>query len=147
MFDREKFIDDLKYLAAREVPWRHQGSNPDIGVDCIGGLKWAFLNQGGVLPEEIEKEFAAYHRPPNGWHMLEVMRKWFIEITKEEMQPSDLYVIFNRKNPCHLAVKIDMNTPPLIAEAWESTGISKFMVWPLDSRRRIAACFRIPDFA
>lgn len=145
MFDRQQFIEDLKYLAEKKVPWRHQGSNPDVGMDCIGSLRWAAEKQM-TLPAELVKEFEAYHRPPDGWHLLEVMRRFFVEITKDETEPSDLYVIYNRKNPCHLAVKIDEK---LVAEAFQSMDghVSKFLIRPLDNRYRIAACFRIPDFA
>ncbi len=145
MFDRQRFIEDLKTLATKEVRWRHQGQSVETGMDCIGSLKWAYEQQGLRLPTELEKEFESYHRPPDGWHLLEVMRRHFIELTREEMEPSDLYVIYNRKNPCHLAVKLSSQE---VAEAFESMdgSISRFLIRPLDPRYRIAACFRIPDF-
>jgi hypothetical protein len=147
MFNRAQFIEDLKYLAAIEVPWRHQGSNPNVGMDCIGSLRWAYERQGLKLPDELDREFAAYHRPPNGWHMNEVMKRWFIEIELGEAEPSDLYQIFIRKNPCHIAVKVS-DDPLTVAEAYQSMdgAISKFMVRPMP-KYHILTCFRIPDFA
>lgn len=146
MFDRNQFIDDLKSLAERGVPWKHQGTNPDVGMDCIGSLRWAYEQQGVKLPDELDKEFAAYHRPPDGWHMNEVMKRWFVEIPKEEAQPTDLYQIFIWKNPCHIAVKVSNDDPPMIAEAFQSAEgyTSKFLIRPLP-KYRILSCFRIPD--
>src|SRR5689334_23048152 len=143
MFDRKQFIEDLKYLADRKVRWRHQGSNVETGMDCIGSLRWAYRQQGLELPPELDKEFAAYHRPPDGWHMYEVLKKFFIEIPREETEPADLLQVFNRKNPCHIAVKVD---DKLVAEAFESMdgAISKFIIRPFDPRYRVLACFRIP---
>jgi len=148
MFDRARFIADLYSLAEREVPWRHQGTSPETGMDCVGSLRWAFERQL-ALPRALADEFSAYHRPPDGWHMYDVLKRFFIEIDPKDARPSDLYQIFIRKNPCHIAVKISDDNPPLIAEAFQSMegSVSKFWIRPLDSRYRILSCFRIPDFA
>lgn len=115
-------------------------------MDCVFSPRWAYERQGLKLPAELEKEFEHYRRPPDGKRFLAVMRKWFQEITFEETQPSDLIVVYNRKNPCHLMVKISETE---IAEAYESLdgAVSRFLIRPLDSRHRIVTCFRIPDFA
>lgn len=140
--NRQQFLDDLRHLATLEIPWLHQGDNPEVGFDCIGVLKYTAELQV-KLPDELVKEFAAYHRPPNGNHLLATMRKWFVEIDPKDRQPADLIQCFVRRNPCHMAVEMGDG---LIAEAFENTtGVSRFMIWPLPSDRRIAACFRIPD--
>lgn len=48
-------------IAARAligVPWRHQGRDPAIGIDCVGLLVLAF----GLAPE---RDFTAYGRMPH----------------------------------------------------------------------------------
>lgn len=144
-FNRQKFIADLRLLETLEVPWRHQGASIETGMDCIGVVRWGVERQM-LLPPELAEEFTHYHRPPDGQRMLAIMRKWLTEITREQLQPADLIVIFNRRNPCHMAVQMPDD---LVAEAFESQdgSVSRFMIRTLDPRRRIAACFRIPDFA
>lgn len=115
-------------------------------MDCVFSPRWAFEQQGLKLPEGLACEFEHYHRPPDGQRMLATMRQWFQEISFNETKPSDLIVVFNRKNPCHLLIKISETE---IAEAYESLdgAVSKFLIRPFDPRHRVAACFRIPDFA
>lgn len=143
-FDREQFIRDLRELAEQGIPWVHKGRSL-VGLDCVGGPRYAVEKQGIQLPAELIKVFDDYHRPPDGQKFLTTMRAWFTEIPKDHAEDGDLLVIYVRKNPCHLAVKM----PEGIAEAYESMdgSVSKFLIGPLDPRRRIAACFRIPDFA
>ena len=145
-FDRERFVEDLRRLATMDCKWLHQGRRPETGMDCVFSPRWAFEQQGLRLPDELAREFEHYHRPPDGQRMLTIMRKWLIEIPLSETVPSDLIVVFNRKNPCHVLIKISETE---IAEAYESQdgAISKFLIRPFDVRHRIAACFRIPDFA
>ena len=144
MFDRERFISDLRWLALQNVPWRHQGSNPETGVDCIGCAKWAYEQQGLTLPAELAEAFSVYHRPPNGRHMLAVMRRHLFELQFDEIQPADLVVIYVHRNPCHMMIKLSEKE---YAEAFENlTGVSHFRITSFDPLSRVAACFRIPDF-
>lgn len=124
-----------------DIPWLHQGDNPEIGFDCVGVVKYAVELQM-KLPDELTQEFAAYHRPPNGRHLLATLRNWLIEIPRMDVQPADLLLCYVRRNSCHIAVQMPDG---LIAEAFQATGVSKFMIVPMDPSRRIAACFRIPD--
>lgn len=141
-FDRVRFVSDLRWLASQNVPWLHQGSDPKVGVDCVGAPKWAYQNQGLMLNPELDEAFSAYHRPPNGKHMIEIMRKHLIEIPFSELKPGDLLNTYVRRNPCHLMIKMDDGE---YAEAFENlTGQSSFRLTTLDPARRIAACFRIP---
>lgn len=140
-FDRERFIADLRRLASMNVRWLHQGCSPETGMDCIGSLRWAVEQQGAELPQGLIDEWV-YGRPPNGRRFLAVLRKWFIEITESELLPSDLIIFFMRRNPQHMAAVVEQG---VIAEAVETVGTSRFLIRPIPSDYRIAACFRIPD--
>jgi len=140
-FDRQAFIDELYRLARLNIPWLHQGDNPDVGFDCIGVIKYAVERQM-LFPAELAKEFAAYHRPPNGLHMLKVIRRWLPEVDPDEAEPGDLYVVYVRRNPCHMSIQMPDN---MVAEAFEAPGTSRFMIRPFNQLDRIAACFRVPD--
>jgi len=150
IFDRDKFIDDVLSLVDREPPikWEHQGRDPDTGLDCIGMPRWAFSLQG-ELPPELEAEFAAYHRIPDGWRMLSIMRKYFQEIPTNDQQelvningvePADLIVMFLKRNPCHMGVLVNQTE---IVEAFKNATIAR--VRKGEPRLPIAAVFRIPE--
>lgn len=142
MFDRQRFINDLRRLESMNVRWLHQGFSPETGMDCIGCLRWAVEEQGLRLPQELLDEWV-YGRPPNGNRLLRIMRKWFAEIAAADLSPSDLIVFFMRRNPQHVAALIEDR---VIGEAFESVGVSKFLIRPIPNDYRIAACFRFPDF-
>lgn len=142
-FNRQQFLDDLRLLATMNVPWRHQGRSPETGMDCVFAPRYCFEKQM-KMPEKLAQEFEQYNRPPDGQKFLSILRKFFIEIEREEVQPADCMVIYQRRNPCHLVVQMEDNQ---VAEAYESMdrSVSRFLIRPLDPRCRIAACFRIPD--
>lgn len=142
--DRQRFLDDLRQLATQNIPWRHQGwRDPKVGFDCVGVFRYAVEQQGIELPQGLRDAFDSYMRPPNGRRLLATMREHFIEVDAADRQPADLIQCFVNKNPCHMAVEMGNG---LIAEAYGNmVGVSKFMIWPLPSDRRIAACFRISD--
>jgi cell wall-associated NlpC family hydrolase len=146
-YNRQQFIDDARALAKQGVIFRHQGSDPATGLDCINLPKYLYEKQGLKLPAELAREFESYSEQPDGWNLLEIMRKWFPEI--ESSSAGDLLIIYARRNPKHLAIQVTDDEPPMIVEAYrsESQKIGAIIDHPLDFRRRIAARFRFPDFA
>lgn len=144
MIDIDQYVDDLLSLADRGVPWLHQGRDPDVGVDCIGFLRWGYLQQYDVLPVELEREFDAYLRRPDGEHLLAVMRDWFDEVDRTDRQRGNLLVIYDRKNPQHVAVMINQTE---VVEAYcnPAAGVGKVLRQRLDPRRVVAAAFRFPE--
>jgi cell wall-associated NlpC family hydrolase len=147
MLDRQKFIDDARALVKQGVIFRHQGSDPITGLDCINLPRYLCEQQGMKLPPELEKEFESYSENPDGWRLLEIMRRWFVEL--ESSSAGDLLILYARRNPKHLAIQISDDAPPMIVEAYrsESDKTGRLIEQPLDFRRRVAARFRIPDFA
>jgi hypothetical protein len=159
-FDRERFVSDLRALVKQGVGFKHQGRDPETGLDCINLPAWAYREQGLTFPAELDKETREYPEEPDGWRMREILRQWFIEIPVVdnrvlEAQPGDLLLCYVMKNPKHMAVIVDLipDAEPRkpwawVVEAWRSPDnkIGKLLDQPLDWRRRICACFRIPDF-
>lgn len=147
MFDLNLFIRDVKELAEQGIPFRHNTCNVEVGADCINLPRLAFERQG-PLPEALAREFEAYHNRPDGRRLLRIMRHWFTEISESEGRAGDLYILFRRRNPCHMVVRIDDNDPPMIAEAYSSLdgAVHRSVVLPFGPDRRIAAVFRFPDF-
>lgn len=144
MLDKDRFIADLLTLANRvpPVPWLHQGRDPEVGLDCIGLPMWAYQQQK-ELPLELETQARAYLTRPDGHFFHRVLSEWFDQVDGS-YQPADLLLIYDRKNPQHIAVVID---PVLVVEAYASVGsnVKRVVKWALDPRRVIAGVFRFPE--
>lgn len=144
MIDIDQYVDDLLTLADRGVPWLHQGRDPEVGVDCVGFLRWGYLQQHGALPEQLEREFDAYLRRPKGEHLLAVMREWFDEQERTNRQRGNLLVIYDKKNPQHIAVMVN-ETEVVEAYCGVAAGVRKVLRQRCDPRRVVAAVFRFPE--
>src|SRR5690242_6464317 len=130
--DREQFLADLIALAEREPPvrWLHQGRDPDVGLDCIGFLRWAILRQG-PLPEKLEAEFEKpYHLKFDGQRLLAVMRHWLPEVERTEIAPADILLFYVKNNPQHVAVMLP-NNEVVEAMILRHAGISRILRQPL----------------
>jgi len=160
-FDREQFVSDLRAVVKQGVQFRHQGREPETGLDCINLPGWAYREQGLEFPAELDQQMREYPEEPDGWKMLEILRQWFTEIPVvdnkvPDAQPGDLIVCYVMRNPKHMAVLVEINPDAKLRESWATvveawraptSKTGKLVDQPLDWRRRIAACFRIPDFA
>lgn len=149
-FDRQRFVFDLRALVAQGVMFRHQGRDPETGLDCIHAPAWAYKAQGLQFPPELEAQMKNYSEAPNGWRMMEIMRQWFQEIPVIDNQvpdaePGDLLQVYVRRNPQHVAVITELN-PIMVIEAYRCITVKIGQLTEQPLRWRIAACFRIPDF-
>ena len=139
--DKDKFVSDLMALEGTSTRWRHQGRDPQTGLDCLGLPRWAFTQQF-EMPPDLESELLAYHRKPDGQKLLRTIRAWFDEYTVAEMQKADLVVIYDRRNPQHIAIATD---EVHVIEAYASGLTMKIVYWPLGTWREIAGVFRFPE--
>lgn len=67
-------------------PFRHQGRNPAIGLDCVGVWS-AAMREAGVQFDD----FRAYRKFPSGAVLLGKLREQFRQVS--DPQPGDLLVI------------------------------------------------------
>ena len=144
--DRQKLVADLVSLAEREPPvrWLHQGRDPDVGLDCIGLIRWAILQQA-PLPDVIEHEFAQpYHLKFDGVRMLQLLQRWLPQVERAEIAPADILLFYYKRNPQHVAVMVS-ETEVVEAYILRHAGISRILKQPLDAQRRLVGAFRIPD--
>lgn len=146
MLDVDRLVADARALVGTETRWRHQGRDPQVGLDCIGLPRWLFIQQLGSLPAELEAQFDSYHRRPDGQKFLQTMHDWFDEVpqngTRETlMQKGDLVVIYDRRNPQHTAMACDET---FVVEAFASGRNMKIVYWKLGVWREIAGVFRFP---
>ncbi len=73
-------------IAARAligVPWRHQGRNPDVGIDCAGLIVLAF----GFPPE---RDFTAYGRMPHDGLLEQHLAAVFGPPIDGDLKPGDV---------------------------------------------------------
>jgi hypothetical protein len=94
------------------------------------------------MPPELETELQAYHRKPDGQKLLRTIRDWFEEVDRTLMQAADLVVIYDRRNPQHIAIATDEIH---VVEAYASGLTMKVVFWPLGTWREIAGVFRFPE--
>lgn len=139
--DFQTMVTEARALVGTETRWRHQGRDPQTGLDCIGLPRWLYIRQLGSLPAALETEFNAYHRKPDGQKLLQTIRDWFDEVSRETMRAGDLVVIYDRRNPQHIAVACDNE---FVVEAYANGRNMKIVYWKLGVWREIAGVFRYP---
>lgn len=141
-FNADTFVADARALVGTEVRWLHQGRDPATGLDCVGLPRWLLIRQMGALPAELETELTRpYHRHPDGQRLLETVRTWFDEVGRADMRAGDLVVVYDRRNPQHIAIACDS---VFVVEAYANRRIMKIVYWPLAKLREIAGVFRFP---
>lgn len=140
-FDKDKFVADCLAQVGKETRWRHQGKDPDVGLDCLGLPRWAFLQQF-EMPPDLEKELLAYHRKPDGQKLLNTLKAWFDEVPREAMDKADLVSIYDRGVPGHIGVACDSE---YVVEAYASGLTMKVVYWKLGTWRRLGGFFRFPE--
>lgn len=138
--DKDKFVSDLMSKIGTETRWRHQGKDPNVGLDCLGFPRWGFMQQFD-MPTDLESELLAYHRRPDGQKLLRTIRQWFDEFPVSARQKADLVVIYDRRNPQHIAIATDEIH---VVEAYASGLTMKIVYWPLGTWRETAGAFRFP---
>lgn len=68
--------------ALLDVPWRHQGRDPAVGLDCVGLI---------VRALELTEDYTAYGRDPHqGQLEAELQRRFGAALPVEQMQPGDV---------------------------------------------------------
>lgn len=146
ILDVDKFVADALALVGTETRWRHKGRDPQVGLDCIGLPRWLYLRQCETFPAELEEAFKVYSRRPDGQKFLATLREYFDEVpqngTRETiMQKGDLIVIYDRRNPQHIAIACDDKN---VVESFASGRNMKIVYWPLGVWREVAGVFRFP---
>lgn len=125
------------------VPFKHQGSNPDTGLDCRGVIEFlGFTLWGRRIP------LRDYQRRPSGAEFLEKMRAELQEIPKEEARPGDAVLIhFPRDDEArHGGVLAEGPYELMLIHAWENKGAGEVREEPLRGwkLRNIDYAFRLP---
>lgn len=81
------------------TPFRHQGRQHGIGIDCAG-LVVCVGREAGLMPDYRE---IAYGRQPNPQRMRAQIERYADEIQPRDVQPGDLYWM-RFIEPMHMAI-------------------------------------------
>jgi cell wall-associated NlpC family hydrolase len=137
--------DDVAAVARllKGVPFRHQGSYPETGLDCRGVIEYtAFALWARPIPPR------EYQRKPDGAEFLEKMRAEMVEIDKDEAGHGDAVLIhFPRDTEArHGGVLASGPYELMLIHAWESRGEGEVREEPLRGwkLRNIDYAFRFP---
>jgi cell wall-associated NlpC family hydrolase len=125
------------------VPFRHQGSDPDMGLDCRGVIEWiGLVLWGRKIP------LRDYQRKPSGAEFLEKMRAELTEIDPGEAGHGDAVLIRFPKDTeaRHGGILAAGPHELMLIHAWESRGAGEVREEPLRGwkSRNIDFAFRFP---
>jgi len=97
------------------IPFRHQGRNPKVGVDCVGVVLCAVWSAGCDLPDCL-----GYGPLPRSEVLLAELEKRARRIHMDDAQPGDVLLFQYRPElPMHFAVLVWNN---YVVHAHGSTG-------------------------
>jgi cell wall-associated NlpC family hydrolase len=143
--------DDVAAVARllKGTPFRHQGSDPETGLDCRGVIEYtAFVLWARPIPPRT------YQRKPDGAEFLEKMRAEMTEIDPMQARHGDAVLIhFPRDTEArHGGVLADgpvFAADPselMLIHAWESRGEGEVREEPLRGwkLRNVDYAFRFP---
>lgn len=127
------------------TPWKHQGRNPAVGLDCAGfGAHWLALN--GIAVQDR----ADYGRDPDGSLWEEISRCLGEPIAHgrgcaRKVRPGDVVLVqYTPKAPRHVGVIADAYDDLSLIHADSNQG--RVVEHPLDARwaERVVAVWRLP---
>ena len=96
----------------RGTPFRHQGRQPGVALDCAGVVLCAAWAAGITVPD-----FAAYGKLPESDMLLGRLREACVQVLATEAIPGDLALFqFRAGLPTHLAV---LTGDDRMVHAWE----------------------------
>lgn len=116
---REDIIREANLLVGK--PFRHQGDDPEFGVDCRGVLLVIARRLNQRLSREYRKD---YSTRPDPVEFRQALDNEFDEIGIEELEPGDVALIQmpRQKGPTHVGVIVPGLNEVMLVHATEHEG-------------------------
>jgi cell wall-associated NlpC family hydrolase len=115
--DREEIV-----AAARStlgVRWRHQGRDPELGLDCAGLIVWVGW-ETGHLPRDFD--VSGYRRTPDGRTLQAALRANARQKSWPDWKPGDFVLLRELGGtwPCHLGFLVERagSDEPNMIHSW-----------------------------
>jgi NlpC/P60 family putative phage cell wall peptidase len=131
----EQIIDEARTWVG--TPYRHQGRQQTVAVDCVG-LIFGVCRAVGIGDAEfwadINYRWRGYSRLPDGRTLRDAFGRWLPEYPPHEARPGDMLLISMRGSPRHTAILTDRNT--IIHAHSEAKGCVESMwagAWKVDT--------------
>lgn len=125
--------------------WRHQGRNPERGIDC-GGVPDVVATRLGWP----HAPFPVYSRYPDGQTFRRYLQQEMVQIPRSAMQPGDVLLLLDLVPgswPCHCAVVADCTERLTIihGDAYEMRVVENGIDPSWEAK--IVGCFRYKEIA
>lgn len=122
-----------------QVRFRHQGRDPENGLDCAGVV----IRIAHDL-QLSDFDIVAYPRIPDGRGMKDLLDREMISILRSELLPGDAVLLADNRWPCHLAIVADYpQSFSLIHSQITAGGVIETRLDD-ETERRIIACYQFP---
>ncbi len=110
-------------------PWIHQGRSPEAGIDCLGVLLFVAEDLGYIK----DFDFHVYRREPDGFTLINELRKHLIEIPVSEALNGDILVLrmAGEKLPRHIGIITKGEREYMLVHALDDTSQRKTIEEPL----------------
>ena len=126
------------------TPWKHQGRNPEIGIDCVG-LVVVVCRQHGIPIEDRER----YRRFANGPEIIEIADKVARRIDKDEIRPGDALVMSmqGRGYPDHAGFVGEIDGRNTVIHSYVDVGRSRVIEHGIDAAlmEKVIAAYRFTE--
>lgn len=137
----EDVVREAKALLG--VPYRHQGRDPETGIDCVGLPVIIVRRLGGAV-----EDYTAYQMEPDGRTLLDYVRR-NCDPVFNDMRLGDLLVFYFRRRrelPQHVGIVVQLD-PPMFLHTHSGTG--KVIEVDFDERwqRRLHSIHRLKGVA
>lgn len=126
--------------ASREwvgTPFKHQGRQKGVGVDCIG-VPYCVARDFGMVDSSI---MVPYKRDPDGSLLPHILGENLIRVHKP--QPGDIMLFRFVKHPQHVAVYTGRN----IIHSFSQIGECIEHIYDKRWQKRLVAVYRFKEFA
>jgi NlpC/P60 family putative phage cell wall peptidase len=127
------------------TPYKHQGRQKGVGVDCLGVIYGSMLEAGvkdKVFFDKINSKYHDYNRLPSGRMLYTTFKKYVPEYPKNQAKGGDMLMIALKGEPRHTAILTDKNT---IIHAYAEAGKCVENRYAHYWKKNTVTCFRLSE--
>lgn len=131
------------------TPWRHQGRDRYMGVDCAGLVQCVAIDM--KVPNPGPQDYTNYERQTDGRELMHILTHWMIKKPVEAAKPGDVILMkhITARWAIHCGVLTDLGRQGMgLVHSYGAPGMPSAKVveqgWTEDWRKRAVAAFEFP---